>query len=86
MADVRCANCGSARVNALADAVGCDVCGAATSYDGELVHGPTAREPIHPDEVEAEAPQEGDEGVQPQKDDKKAAPKRTTTKTAKKRT
>lgn len=78
MADIHCANCGSARVNALADAVGCDDCGAATGYDGELVHGPTAREPIHAEDSGE------DEGVQPQEDDKKAASKRTTAKSTKK--
>jgi hypothetical protein len=45
MAEPRCANCGSGRVQPLADAVGCEVCGAATDYDGELVHGPTSAEP-----------------------------------------
>jgi hypothetical protein len=41
----KCANCGSGRVQPLADAVGCEVCGAATGYDGELRHGPTSSEP-----------------------------------------
>lgn len=39
--DGPCAACGSRDVSALADAFGCQVCGAATSYDGKLVHGPT---------------------------------------------
>jgi hypothetical protein len=38
---IRCANCGSNRTNWLADAVGCEMCGAATRVDGELAHGPT---------------------------------------------
>lgn len=44
MPEPSCANCGSRRVNGLADAVGCEDCGAATNYDGELVHGPTAND------------------------------------------
>lgn len=39
--DGPCAACGSRDVSALADAFGCQVCGAATSYDGSLVHGRT---------------------------------------------
>ena len=39
--DGPCAACGSRDVSALADAFGCQECGAATSYDGRLVHGPT---------------------------------------------
>lgn len=41
----RCAACGSKRVQALAGAVGCEDCGAATDYSGELVHDPTDAEP-----------------------------------------
>jgi hypothetical protein len=38
---IRCGSCGSARTNWLADAVGCEDCGAATYPDGELAHEPT---------------------------------------------
>jgi hypothetical protein len=40
----KCASCGSGRVQPLTNAVGCEVCGAATGYDGNLVHGPTSTE------------------------------------------
>jgi hypothetical protein len=38
---IRCGSCGSARTNWLADAVGCEDCGAATYPDGSLAHEPT---------------------------------------------
>jgi hypothetical protein len=41
MPDIRCGNCGSNRTNWGADAVGCEMCGAATYVDGTLAHGPT---------------------------------------------
>jgi hypothetical protein len=41
MPDIRCGNCGSNRTNWGADAVGCEMCGAATYADGTLAHGPT---------------------------------------------
>jgi len=43
MGDISCGACGSRRTYALADAVGCEACGAATRYDGTLAHGPTGR-------------------------------------------
>jgi hypothetical protein len=45
MPEPSCASCGSRRVQALLDSVGCEVCGANTNYDGELVHGPTNTDP-----------------------------------------
>lgn len=39
--DGPCAACGSMDTSALGDAFGCQSCGAATSYDGGLVHGPS---------------------------------------------
>lgn len=45
MPEPRCANCGSRRVQPLLDSVGCEVCGAATNYDGELVHEATVKQP-----------------------------------------
>lgn len=58
MADVSCANCGSRRTNALADGVGCEDCGAATGYDGELIHPPTVEDQIQfVPEAEPEVPQ-----------------------------
>lgn len=38
---IRCGSCGSNRTNWGADAVGCEMCGAATYVDGSLAHGPT---------------------------------------------
>jgi hypothetical protein len=38
---IHCGSCGSARTNWLADAVGCEDCGAATYPDGTLAHEPT---------------------------------------------
>jgi hypothetical protein len=38
---IKCGSCGSARTNWLADAVGCEDCGAATYPDGTLAHEPT---------------------------------------------
>lgn len=43
--DGPCAACGSKDTSGLADAFGCQVCGAATSYDGRLVHGRTDGQP-----------------------------------------
>jgi uncharacterized Zn finger protein (UPF0148 family) len=53
MPDIRCGNCGSPRTNWGADAVGCEVCGAATYADGTLAHGPTVDLEVVAEQVEA---------------------------------
>jgi hypothetical protein len=53
MPDIRCGNCGSNRTNWGADAVGCEMCGAATYADGTLAHGPTVDLDVVAEQVEA---------------------------------
>ena len=81
MADIRCGNCGSPRTNALADAVGCDDCGAATGYDGELRHGPTGRD-FTSQPIPGTAGEDDD--TADETPEKKAASKRTSAKSTKK--